>query len=71
MGLLRNLSAAQIVEQLVEARRFLAEMGEDSTAGNIVLMGMGMFYDLLARSRAFAFSLVSELCIEATRHASQ
>lgn len=52
MGLLRNLSAAQIVEQLVEARRLLAERGEDSTAGNIVFMGMGVFHDLMARSRA-------------------
>lgn len=41
MGLLRNLSAAQIVEQLVEAKRLLAETGEDSNATNIVFMGMG------------------------------
>jgi 23S rRNA (adenine2503-C2)-methyltransferase len=41
MGLLRNLSVAQIVEQLVEAKRLLAETGEDFTATNIVFMGMG------------------------------
>lgn len=41
MGLLRNLSAAQIVEQLVEAKRLLAETGEDGSATNIVFMGMG------------------------------
>jgi adenine C2-methylase RlmN of 23S rRNA A2503 and tRNA A37 len=41
MGLLQNLSTAQIVEQLVEAKRLLAETGEDITATNIVFMGMG------------------------------
>eukprot|EP00892_Ulva_mutabilis_P001504 jgi/Ulvmu1/11354/UM075_0014.1 len=41
MGLMRNLSAAQIVEQLVEARRLLHETGEAATATNIVFMGMG------------------------------
>lgn len=42
MGLMRNLSAAQIVEQLVEARRLLRETPEAGTATNIVFMGMGM-----------------------------
>lgn len=45
MGLQRNLTSAQIVEQLVEARRLVAEDGNDATATNIVYMGMG------ARSR--------------------
>lgn len=42
MGLMRNLSAAQIVEQLVEARRLLQETPDAGAATNIVFMGMGM-----------------------------
>lgn len=41
MGLMRNLSAAQIVEQLVEARRLLQETPDAGGATNIVFMGMG------------------------------
>lgn len=41
MGLLQNLSAAQIVEQLVQARRHLAQEGVSESATNIVFMGMG------------------------------
>lgn len=38
---MRNLSAAQIVEQLVEARRMLQEDPDAGAATNIVFMGMG------------------------------
>lgn len=38
---MRNLSAAQIVEQLVEARRLLQETPDAGSATNIVFMGMG------------------------------
>ena len=38
---MRNLSAAQIVEQLVEARRLLQETPDAGAATNIVFMGMG------------------------------
>jgi len=38
-GLLRNLDAAEIVDQLVSVRRSLCEAGEDLT--NVVFMGMG------------------------------
>lgn len=41
MGLLQNLTTAQIVEQLVEARRILAEQPDAPPATNIVFMGMG------------------------------
>lgn len=41
MGLLANLSTAQIVEQVVEARRYLAAAGDATPIGNIVFMGMG------------------------------
>jgi 23S rRNA (adenine2503-C2)-methyltransferase len=41
MGLLHNLSTAQIVEQLVEARRYLAAEGASAAATNVVFMGMG------------------------------
>ena len=41
MGLLRNLRTSQMVEQLVEARRVLAEAGVSIAATNIVFMGMG------------------------------
>jgi 23S rRNA (adenine2503-C2)-methyltransferase len=41
MGFLQNLSTAQIVEQLVFARRHLAETEEAASATNIVFMGMG------------------------------
>ncbi|KAG2493191.1 hypothetical protein HYH03_008611 [Edaphochlamys debaryana] len=41
MGLLGNLSTAQIVEQVVEARRLLAAEGVDIPIANIVFMGMG------------------------------
>jgi len=46
MGLMGNLSAAQIVEQVVEARRWLASEGAQSgrpamPIANVVFMGMG------------------------------
>ena len=41
MGLLRNLEPSQIVEQLVEARRYLAACADLPPASNIVFMGMG------------------------------
>ena len=41
MGLLRNLRTSQMVEQLVEARRVLAEAEVSIAATNIVFMGMG------------------------------
>ncbi|GLC36656.1 hypothetical protein PLESTM_000486100 [Pleodorina starrii] len=41
MGLLGNLTPAQIVEQVVEARRFLAQEGERTQLTNLVFMGMG------------------------------
>ncbi|GAX77170.1 hypothetical protein CEUSTIGMA_g4615.t1 [Chlamydomonas eustigma] len=47
MGLLGNLTTAQIVEQVVEARRMLSQEASDSAGaseipiGNIVFMGMG------------------------------
>ena len=41
MGLLRNLQTSQIVEQLVEARRYLVACGDPAPATNIVFMGMG------------------------------
>ncbi len=39
MGLIRNLTAAEILDQLIKVRRVLTEDGEDLT--NVVLMGMG------------------------------
>lgn len=41
MGLGGNLHAAQIVEQVVEARRYLAQSGESTPLTNVVFMGMG------------------------------
>lgn len=41
MGLLGNLSTAQIIEQVVEARRLLISEGVLAPIGNIVFMGMG------------------------------
>mmetsp|Transcript_18048 Transcript_18048/g.45696 ORF Transcript_18048/g.45696 Transcript_18048/m.45696 type:complete len:488 (+) Transcript_18048:91-1554(+) len=41
MGLGGNLAAAQIVEQVVEARRYLAEVGDPTPLTNVVFMGMG------------------------------
>ncbi|GFR44485.1 hypothetical protein Agub_g5748 [Astrephomene gubernaculifera] len=41
MGLRGQLSAGQIVEQLVEARRLLAEEGDRTPLTNLVFMGMG------------------------------
>ncbi|GIL50442.1 hypothetical protein Vafri_6565 [Volvox africanus] len=41
MGLLGNLTTAQIVEQVVEARRFLAQEGDRTQLTNLVFMGMG------------------------------
>ncbi|KAG2489539.1 hypothetical protein HYH03_011990 [Edaphochlamys debaryana] len=41
MGLLGSLSAAQIVEQVVAARRFLAAEGDRTPLTNLVFMGMG------------------------------
>ncbi|GLI60883.1 hypothetical protein VaNZ11_003103 [Volvox africanus] len=41
MGLLGNLTTAQIVEQVVEARRFLAQEGDRTLLTNLVFMGMG------------------------------
>lgn len=51
MGLLQNLSAAQIVEQLVHARRHLAQEGLPETATNIVFMGMGASSSLSFRDQ--------------------
>ena len=39
MGLIRNLSAAEILDQLIQVRRSLLQQGEDLT--NVVMMGMG------------------------------
>ncbi|MDP6037418.1 MAG: 23S rRNA (adenine(2503)-C(2))-methyltransferase RlmN [Candidatus Latescibacteria bacterium] len=39
MGLIRNLGAAEIVEQVLYAQRFLRAEGDDLT--NVVMMGMG------------------------------
>ena len=39
MGLIRNLTAGEIVDQIIHARRYLREQGEDVT--NVVMMGMG------------------------------
>lgn len=39
MGLIANLSSAQIVEQVVEARRIIAAEGQGSTLTNLVFMG--------------------------------
>lgn len=39
MGLIRNLSAAEIVDQVLFAQRFLRQRGEELT--NVVMMGMG------------------------------
>ncbi|KAI8463563.1 MAG: hypothetical protein J3K34DRAFT_372547 [Monoraphidium minutum] len=41
LGLAANLSAAQIVEQLVEARRLQVREGDEHPITNIVFMGMG------------------------------
>ena len=41
MGLLMNLSTAQIVDQLVMARRILAADCDAPPATNVVFMGMG------------------------------
>lgn len=39
MGLIQNLSTAQIVEQVIEARRIVGEEGEGATLTNLVFMG--------------------------------
>lgn len=39
MGLLRQLSAAQIVEQLVAVRRFMYKSGITEDIANVVFMG--------------------------------
>ena len=39
MGLLRNLTAAEIIEQVLYAQRFLRERGDELT--HVVMMGMG------------------------------
>ncbi|GAX81183.1 hypothetical protein CEUSTIGMA_g8616.t1 [Chlamydomonas eustigma] len=41
MGLLGNLSTAQVVEQIVHAKRYLAEQGDRTPLTNVVFMGMG------------------------------
>ncbi|KAG2436286.1 hypothetical protein HXX76_006597 [Chlamydomonas incerta] len=41
MGLLGNLTTAQVIEQVVEARRYLAEQEVQIPIANIVFMGMG------------------------------
>ena len=51
MGLIRNLGAAEIVEQVVYAQRFLRAEGDDLT--NVVMMGMGeplLNFDQVVRS---------------------
>ena len=39
MGLVRNLSSAEIIDQVIQARKVLADRGDDLT--NVVMMGMG------------------------------
>lgn len=41
LGLLGNLKSSQIIEQLVQARRYLAEVGDPTPIQRIVFMGMG------------------------------
>lgn len=41
MGLAGNLSTAQIVEQMIEARRLMAADGDTMPITNVVFMGMG------------------------------
>ncbi|MEW5297772.1 MAG: hypothetical protein WDW36_000956 [Sanguina aurantia] len=41
MGLLGSLSTAQIIEQVVAARRVMAEEGDEAPLTNLVFMGMG------------------------------
>ena len=48
MGLLANLSTAQIVEQVVEARRIVAAEGQGATLTNLVFMGMSLSSDTQA-----------------------
>jgi 23S rRNA (adenine2503-C2)-methyltransferase len=51
MGLLRNLTAAEIVDQVISIRRELVTTGDDLT--NLVLMGMGeplLNYDAVVRA---------------------
>src|SRR6267142_3237044 len=53
MGLVRNLDAGEIVDQVYLARRLLAEVDPDRRISNIVYMGMGEplhNYDNLVRS---------------------
>jgi len=39
MGLLRNLTAGEIIDQVIQARKLLTDRGDDLT--NVVMMGMG------------------------------
>lgn len=39
MGLIRNLSSGEIIDQVIQGRRYLTDRGEDLT--NVVMMGMG------------------------------
>mmetsp|Transcript_22102 Transcript_22102/g.28626 ORF Transcript_22102/g.28626 Transcript_22102/m.28626 type:complete len:455 (+) Transcript_22102:53-1417(+) len=45
LGLLGNLMASQIVEQVVEAKRYLASVGDTIPVSHIVFMGMGEPFD--------------------------
>jgi len=45
MGLLENLTAADIVRQFIAARRLLQETDPPGTIGNVVFMGMGEPFD--------------------------
>lgn len=51
MGLLRQLSAAQIVEQLVAVRRYMLEQAITEDVGNVVFMGTCPSFMLLRGSR--------------------
>lgn len=53
MGLLGNLMASQIVEQLVLARRHLAEAGDPTPIQRMVFMGMGASWRLQRERRSW------------------
>ncbi|CAN0106125.1 unnamed protein product [Scytosiphon promiscuus] len=49
LGLMANLQAAQIVEQVVVAKRFLESVGDPHPVTGVVFMGMGEPFDNYAR----------------------
>ncbi|CAM9381829.1 unnamed protein product, partial [Hapterophycus canaliculatus] len=49
LGLMANLQAAQIVEQVVVAKRFLESVGDPYPVTGVVFMGMGEPFDNYAR----------------------